>query len=353
MVRLDTISLMVPEGSVRRINRDSFIETQSTDLQTGSILVTQQAKSSHLPIGVSQIKYKDGGDYILTLSAKTLRDNYLDGINLNNWDRAIQGVDEILDIDLQNLWDSNPKVLRCDTTDNINIEQIGYSKADICRSLYASRLNGRFVPKWYQSKTKLGVEFAGTQEEKNRLICYDKMLDLMKSANKEFIKSLVNPISVFNQADKTIRFETNHTAFRSMRDRFNISQNNLQEVLNSTTPVNHNFLKKVLQSSSQLTLFDEIKQYKGRGMEFIMMKGYEHIIRELNCDPIAVRTFFKDALGERSFKYYWTQVKSMPTIKEMVSRLKIEQDKEMGSIARDTQPLNICNSVLEALRLAV
>ena len=90
MVRLDTISLMVPEGSVRRINRDSFIETQSTDLQTGSILVTQQAKSSHLPIGVSQIKYKDGGDYILTLSAKTLRDNYLDGINLNNWDRAIQ-----------------------------------------------------------------------------------------------------------------------------------------------------------------------------------------------------------------------------------------------------------------------
>jgi hypothetical protein len=344
---------MVPEGSVRRINRDSFIETQSTDLQTGSTLVTIQAKSSHLPIGVSQIKYKDGGDYILTLSAKTLKDNYLDGINLNNWDKAIQGVDEILDIDLQNLWDSNPKVLRCDTTDNISIEQIGYSKADICRSLYASKLNGRFVSKWYQSKRKLGVEFAGTQEEKNRIICYDKMLDLMKSSNKEFIKSLANPISVFNKADKTIRFETNHTAFRSMRDRFKISQNNLQEVLNSNTPVNHNFLKKALQTNSQLSLFEEIKQYKGRGMDFIMLKGYEHIIRELNYNPVLVRDFLKEALGKRSSKYYWTQVRSMPTIKEMVSKLKIEQDKEAGSMARDTQPLTICNSVLEALRMAV
>ncbi len=354
MVRLDTISLMVPEGSVRRINRGAFIENQSTDLQTGEAIISQQAKSSHLPIGVSQIKYKDGGDYILTLSAKTLRDNYLDGINLNTWDRAIRGVDEILDIDTQKLWDANPKILRCDTTDNISIEQIGYSKADICRSLYASKMNDRFVTKWYQSKRKLGVEFAGTQQEKNRLICYDKMLDLLKSTNKDFIKSLSSPIKVFNEADKTIRFETNHTAFRSMRDRFNISQNNLQEVLNSVTPVNHNYLRKVLKTDfRQSTIWDEYENSNSKGLDFVMMTGYENIILRFSCNEGAIRNFFKEILGERSFKYYWTQVKSMPTIKDMISEIKIKQERSSGTIGKETQPMTICNKVLESLRLAV
>jgi hypothetical protein len=43
----------------------------------------------------------------------------------------------------------------------------------------------------------------------------------------------------------------------------------------------------------------------------------------------------------------------MPTIKEMVTKLKIEQEKQIGNLKNDAKPWTICNSVLEALRLAV
>jgi hypothetical protein len=354
MVRFDTMTIAIPTDSIRGVRRESFVENQQTDLQTGLVVTTQQAKNDHLPIGVSKIQYKEGRDYLATISAKTLGQDYLEGINLNNWDKAIESISPILDIDINSLWEANPIIHRCDNTDNIFLSDIGHSKNEICRSLYSANRNERFIPKWYESKRKLGVEFFGTQQEKNRLIVYDKKLDLLKHQNKDFIKSIPNPVKMFNDAERTLRFETNHTSFRSMKNRFDVSKNHLQEMLNSQSKVNYNYLNKVLKFDfRQLSLYDELKNFEGKGIDFVMMKGYENIIKELNCDTIAVRQFFKELLGERSFKYYWTQVRSMPTIKEMVTKLKIEQEKQIGNLKNDAKPLTICNSVLEALRLAV
>lgn len=348
------MTIAIPTESIRAVKREWFVENQQTDLATGEAITTQQAKRDYLPIGVSKIQYKEGRDYLVTISAKTLGQDYLEGINLNNWDRSLEGLSPIMDIDINSLWDANPKIHRCDNTDNILLADIGYKKNEICRSLYTAKRNERFIPKWYETKKTLGVEFFGTQQDKNRLIIYDKRLDLEKAQNKEFRESIPNIAKMYAEAEKTLRFETNHTSFKSMRDRFNVSQNNLQEMLNSQSKVNYNYLNKVLKFDfKQLSLYDELKNFEGKGIDFVMMKGYENIIKELNCDTIAVRSFFKELFGERSFKYYWTQVKTMPTIKEMVTRLKIEQEKQKGNLEADTKPLTICNSVLEALKLAV
>ena len=348
------MTIAIPTESIRAVNRFCFVENQQTDLATGEAIITKQAKRDSLPIGVSKIQYKEGREYLVTISAKTLGQDYLEGINLNNWDRSLECLSPIMDIDTNRLWNYNPKIHRCDNTDNILLADIGYKKNEICRSLYASNRNERFIPKWYESKKKLGVEFFGTQQEKNRLIVYDKKLDLLKHQNKDFVKSIPNPVKMFNDADKTLRFETNHTSFRSMKNRFDVNQNHLQEMLNSQSKVNYNYLNKVLKFDfRQLSLYDELKNFEGKGIDFVMMKGYENIIKELNCDTIAVRSFFKELFGERSFKYYWTQVKTMPTIKQMVTRLKIEQEKQIGNLKNDVKPLTICNSVLEALQLAV
>lgn len=283
MIRFDTMTIAIPEGTINRVNRDSFVEYTQRDLQTGAVFITQQAKNEHLPIGVSRIQYKEGRDYLVTISAKTLGQDYLEGINLNNWGRAISGISPVLDVDLNRLWDENPKINRCDNTDNILLSDIGYSKNEVCRSLYSARRNERFIPKWYESKNKLGVEFFGTQEEKNRLIVYDKKLDLLKHQNKAFRESIPNLLMMYTQADKTLRFETNHTSFRSMRNRFDVDQNNLQEMLNSKSQVNYNFLSKVMNKEfTQVSLWDELKNYEGKGIDFVMMKGYENIITELS-----------------------------------------------------------------------
>jgi hypothetical protein len=43
----------------------------------------------------------------------------------------------------------------------------------------------------------------------------------------------------------------------------------------------------------------------------------------------------------------------MPTIKDMISEIKIKQERSSGTIGKETQPMTICNKVLESLRLAV
>lgn len=346
MTRLDTLSLLVPEDTVRWFRTNSFLENSSLDLGTGEVTTTKQAKAQHLPIGVSQLKYKDGRDYILTISAKTLKDNYLEGININTWEQAIRGVDEILDIDTNKLWDANPKVLRCDTTDNINIEQIGHSKREICWSLYQNKMNPRFVSKWYESTKKLGLEFAGTQKEKNRIICYDKTKDLDKSANQKFMQSLVNPLLVRNVADKTLRFETNHTTKRSILDRFKILDNNLHEVLGSVSPVNHNFLKKVLGSDYQISLFEEWKNFDGDPNSFIYRKGVENIIKQLDFDAGQIKRFIKEIYGESNYKYHWHSSKN--SIKKLLIELKMDN---VQNTPKETE--SICKDIMELLRVAI
>lgn len=346
MTRLDTLSLLIPEDAVRQVKRDAFIENQSTDLHTGEAIITQQAKSSYLPIGVSQIKFKDGRDYILTISAKTLRDNYLEGINLNTWDRAIIGASDVLDIDTQRLWDINPKILRCDTTDNIEIGDLGFSKRQICWSLYENRNNARFVSKWYESTKKLGLEFAGTQKEKNRIICYDKLKDLEKTANKKFMESLMHPIEMRDKASNTLRFETNHTTKRSIIDRFKVKENNLREVLHSSTPVNHNFLKKVLSTDYQISLFEELKNFDGDPHTFVYRKGLENIIKELKYDEGQVKRFIRELYGDANYKYHWYNGRQ--PIKKLLMEMKLQGTDEAGK-----QTESLCREIMERLRIAV
>lgn len=353
-MNFDTLTISIPPHVVRSMKSDNFVQNDQTDMENGNLLRTYQAKTKLLPIGVSKIQMKEGADYHVTISAKTLGQNYLSGINLNNWQQAIESVSPILDIDANKLWDHNPIIHRCDTTDNVLLSDIGYTKNQICRSLYSSCMNERFIAKWYESSKKLGVEFHGTQQEKNRLIIYDKKLDLTKSANKEFCKSIPNLLKMFNEADNSLRFETNHTTYRSMRSRLQVETNNLQEVLNSKAKVNHDFLAKVLKVDfKQLSIWNEAMNYKGNGMDFVIMKGYETIIMSLNYNVKACKMFFRELLGERSFKYNWNQVKTRQTIVETIMKLKEQNQKNRGAINKDIITMNVCESVMKALKQVI
>jgi hypothetical protein len=159
----------------------------------------------------------------------------------------------------------------------------------------------------YNSKRKFGIEFRGTQKEKNRLIAYDKTLDLHKSANRDFVRQLANPVRMFHQADNTLRIETNHTSLKNIRDRLTIHDNTLESVLNSTTPVNHNFLLKVMnyRKDKQLDLFDEFKKMNLDADSYIRLMGISAIYEKCNNDRKLTKEFFKFMYGDRfSYQYY-------------------------------------------------
>lgn len=129
------------------------------------------------------------------------------------------------------------------------------------------------------------------------MIVYAKHLDLLKSANKNFIKLLSNPAKIIEAAEKQIRVEVNHTHLRSIRQRFDCGDVYLKSVLSSGSPVNHNFLKKILGVSDvkQTSLFDELETFKcdgGDGMQFIIMMGIQTIIVRLEYNEVMVKSFF-------------------------------------------------------------
>jgi hypothetical protein len=346
MIKFDTIKLQVPPHVVTRYNGDAFMETIRTDKATGHAEIFEQAKNQALPPGVSSVKYKEGEGYQITMSAKTLGQDYLQGISINNWQRSFETLAPILEIDTHELWQANPKILSCDATDNISIENIG-THAEICEAMLSAITNKRFLPIYYNTRKNIAFEFRGTQQEKNRIIGYAKHLDLLKPANKNFMKSLPNSNAMYEEASKMIRFETNHTTFKAMRQRFNADQNNLQNMLQSKAPVNHNFLLKVIKGGyEQGSIFEELKNYEGDFKKFIMIKGIENIIQTLNYEQASIIAFFKRGYENRE-RFNKAYYKSKYPIKKMIEELRSKNEFQQA------KPNTIVTKCLDALLQAV
>lgn len=347
MIRLDTIKLQIPNELVKSFPPEIFTKSQKADFLGGNEVNFIQAKSDFLPVGVSKILCKEGREWQVTMSAKTLKDNYLQGITTNTYPQMIETLNEVLQVDANEVWDSNPKVLLCDTTDNITLAQLGGTQLEVCRSVLASKGNDRFVNKFYHSAKKLGVEFAGTQETKNRIILYSKNLDLQKPQNRNFIRALHNPVKIISEAEKQIRVETNHTTLGSVRDRFKINDNNLQSILGSEAKVNYEFLNKVIKNKEgQLDIFVDIKESGLRGLEFIQYYGILWIIKECAGDALKVRQVFKELFpNETDFKYHFYKRKN--SIKELIKRVNIENTGELKERVNE-----ITNKLLKELLAA-
>lgn len=353
MQEFDTLKISIPADAIRRSNSEIWRINTSTDGETGEQVQTYVAKQKALPVGISNLSSAKGGiDYQLTFSAKVLGQDYLNGITLNNWDRVLDELNSVIDIDKNKVFE-NSRVFSCDTTNNLSIDEIGYSHRNIYDALLCSRANIRFVvPPPYRSEKKQGIEFRGVQTEKNRCIFYSKHLDLQKPTNREFMRSVPDPMKLITQSEKQVRCEVNHTALRSIRNRLKIADNSFKSVLNSTAPVNHNFLKKVMNVSDikQTSLFGEWSNFKsmgGDGKDFIFIKGIQSIIESLDYCDVAVKVMFQDILGDgETFKYHW--YKKRNSIKSILEGMK---SKEYG-IDTDTSNL-IANKVLELLFKAV
>lgn len=351
MQEFDTLKVSIPCEAVRSARGDIWHKSTHTNTGTGETLETLKARSETLPIGVSNLSTAKGGkDMQLTFSAKVLGQDYLQGLTLNNWDRVFEELSPIIDIDKNIVFD-NSQVFTCDTTNNLLIEDIGYKHSKIYSALLSGRSNFRFLPISYNSKTKKGIEFRGVQGEKNRMIVYSKDLDLLKKDNKDFLRSL-NSAKLIQEAEKQIRFEVNHTTLRSIRNRLKIEDNKLSSVLQSKAPVNHNFLKKVMSIADlkQTTLFGEWETFSeqgGEGRDFVIYKGIQSIIKDLDCSDILVKNMFQNIFNnEEVFKYHWHKKKN--SIKQI---LEYERTKKYG-IESKTSDL-IINKVLETLLRAV
>jgi len=348
MQQFDTLTLAIPKKAIKGINQSKFALTTQTDLSTGVTSDKYQLKSSNCPIGISKLIWNTNADILLTYSAKVLNDDYLTGITKENWHRGIDALTDIIEVDTDMIY-NDAIIHRADSTNNIWLKDIGTDQKTICTSLLVAKSNDRFKDYSYNSKTKKGIEFRGMQNEKNRIIIYAKHLDLLKHQNKDFLKSLSNPTKMYNDAEKQLRFEVNHTSFKSLRNRFHAETNSLKNLLNSFAPVNHDFLQKTLSTKDikQTRLFDEYLMFNNDAFAFIEYKGLQSIIKELNYADQTIKEFFKNMFpDENTFKYHWYRKKN--SIKNIMEFMQSQRFKIDASLTD-----NITNKVLFELKRAV
>lgn len=311
--RFDTLSFLLPSEAIQGLKESAFMAKSSTDLETGVFKEWKSAKPSALPIGFSNLEnHRNYPDWNITISAKALKDSYLEGIGLENFEQAMYGLGSIMNLDLETVFQLNAPVFRADVTANIPLENIGTrNKPEIMQALALAKRNPLFQDRIFQTKKNVGVTFKGIQTEKNYIKAYDKFLDLQKHSNKAFLKGLQHPARMLEQADLICRIESEHTNARTIRSRFNISEPRLLDLLDSSAKVNFDFLKKVIGSPSQLKLFDEIliaRRLNQKPSDFLRLLGLRHFAKEADYQMDAIRKGIQLLYGfehRHRFHYHW------------------------------------------------
>jgi hypothetical protein len=361
MIRLDTLKVEIPQEAILGLDEGKTYKTTQVDCQDGSIINFQQFKADALPIGVSSLKTKEGGSWHLTLSAKVLLDDYLDGIHINSLERALAHLSPCLEVDLDALWDANPKVHRFDTTNNIPLASLDApNHKAVMDALAISTSNSFFDAKTYGGARQCGIVIQGRQEAQNRLIAYAKHLDLARPKSQLFLDACINPNKMRMAASKQVRIEVNHSNHKTIKQRLDIANIGLREVLTSTSLVNYDYLLKVTNGGRQLALFNDIQQAiqeQGQsfdGYRYLISQGMAAIVNQANGNIKDIQRAIQLLFGDR-WRYHWYGRKDARG--GMRSGLKYLAQQEVDKINQSNlvsiQPSNkIVSNLLEALRLA-
>lgn len=365
MVRADSLKFEIPESAILDLNLTHTISTVQTNNLTGQTVRFTQFQPNSLPVGVTSLKFKEGGSWIADLSAKTLGADYLQGINYKNLDRALDSFSKFMRIDPSELLDSGSKIFKIDTTDNIPLESLGVkTQREVFDALQLSHNNPFFTCYNYNKRNNQGIEFRGSQEQKNRLIAYDKYFDLQKPQNKDFRLSLGDSLRTMELTSKSqVRIEVNHTNFESMRKRFEVSAPCLQDILLSEKQVNRDFLLKITGSAIGHPTYHKLELAKaGQGDQFtpeslIFEYGIEGISASFDYNFQSIKTFFKTLYPKRdSFKYWWNgnKNKNRPEgIKGLVeSSIATNKRGGLKFVVNETKSQEVVKNLLRELKVA-
>ena len=265
MVRLDSVKILLPNEVINtlsdygQINKGMFNDKINKDNVVFSKIQFR---------GLNKIVV----DYVsnettLEVSAKILKQNYIEGINKNTIVEVIENINEtnLINFDTNKFIDS-ATFLRLDVTDNVKIPG---DNTQLYKTLANIPLAQKYHTTFYKRKNNLGVVWKGEQtSKKDRFICYDKTKELMRelSLNTTDYKN-----KVINDFKDVNRFEQNLVSFKAIREYY--KTNNLKDVLVSDTKANYLKFCKMTNKNNVIDLklfqhfegmlFKEIRNFLG------------------------------------------------------------------------------------------
>lgn len=159
---------------------------------------------------------------VIELSAKILKEDYYDLININNFDKVIEAINNSGEIEVDPVYlKYTAQILKVDITNNIELNSTK-EVLETVRDLGTLATGRKFRVTNYEG----GYEIVSQcKTDRERLIIYPKLTELedQKKINKELAASGCD----FTRFENTLRIESNLKNFNSMRKYFKPEQNNI------------------------------------------------------------------------------------------------------------------------------
>jgi len=336
---LDSCTMQFPFDVCEGFSLDDMVH--SPKFQNGNQISNMYtAASTSLPIGIKSIKVDMLNQYInIDVSAKILLDNYLDGITINTFAQVIETINSTnyVLLDLEGCY-NHGRFLKIDTTNNIHMSGYNHDLVGnwgvISPQLVNAINNNHFYPKVYAASTNKGITFMGDQQvEKNRLIAYVKIIELQTAKNRDFMRSLSNPLLMYNNAKDVLRIECNHTSFKSIKSRMQIGDVFIKSVLSQGKNPNVWMLDKITQPNkvNQLLLF--LDQYPPNQYKFDMLiriEGLSQLIRKANYCEATIKGIIKSY--DCDFRYWWKGKRDFIGAEKLIAKLKVKDSKDVNQL---------------------
>ena len=237
-------------------------------------IISYELLKSEMPLGLSSFDYfPDQNRAVLECSAKILRENYFEGINLKTLDQFSSSL-KILG--LKDTWVNDSYVLRCDVTKNIRPTDIDSSLND----LYMLTLNQKYEVKSYRTS----IIFSPTAKTSNsRLTFYKKHVELLRAKNKALLKIL--PSKLVNSSLGILRAERNIRSFKEIRDSFHVKNSDsigvkFTDIIQSAENPILSMFNRISQVQLPLFVNDPLYENIGKWSELERAYGMDKIIVE-------------------------------------------------------------------------
>lgn len=274
MLKFDRLKLVTSAKYITNFNPSHFLKIPLK--QAEYYYKYHQETPFYLCIMVNPRKQKA----TIEFSGKVLRDSYPNLISSETIHQCFENICKLeickLDIDAI-LCDSD--VCLCDVTTDFTCNP--YGMADIKSHLKASIVN---YDKWLMRKCQNnGLEIYNsvtTKKRFKRFIIYDKLKELKRAENHDFLQCLNDQNTLLNQFVGKIRFEFNLRNKEQIRKYLHISNTALATVLNST-------------ANPLLEIFDEAIKETSSDRSVVVSKSYNQaekiaLLEQCNYDFQAV-----------------------------------------------------------------
>jgi len=301
MIQIDTLKLELPLSKCR-VNDRSFSPSRKVVGRLCSVP----------PSGFGQV-YIDTHrkTVVIEMSAKMLGDAYYESINLSNFTHVRERVSELVSFTNETLH-NEAKVLRCDVVNNIDVTDYGCTKRELINILGLLKSHTDYTLDIYDKTNNNGLALRAMYTTvRDRTILYDKQLDLAKSGNVKFIKSLNNPKQVLQSFENVVRIESNISSAKRLKSKLNIPNIYLGTVLSSCETVNYNNILKICNRKPTIKTDMTDYLYSQNIGNFTKhdIRAYSSLFIECNYDIALVQQTLsiENQWNKKDKYYYWTK----------------------------------------------